>query len=42
MIIIVLDKTGTEQAGLAIQYTNPNQVRLLREGRAFEDKVRMK
>lgn len=45
MVIIVItnknkNKNKNEIAAVAIEYSNPNQIRLLREGRAFEDKVR--
>jgi hypothetical protein len=40
MIIILITNAKDQLSVFAIEYSNPNKVRLLREGRAFEDKVK--
>lgn len=40
MIIILARKPSPAPSIYALEYSNLNQVRLLREGRAFEDKVK--
>ena len=40
MIVIQMTTVGMDVSGIAVEYSNPNQIRILREGRSFEDKVR--
>jgi hypothetical protein len=41
MVIVLVKNANHINSGYALEYSNPNKIRLLREGRAFEDKVRL-
>jgi hypothetical protein len=42
MVIILAKNSPDGTSAYAVEFSNPNKIRLLREGRSFEDKVRSK